>query len=44
LSRAGDATTFVAEMDLVVGLTACSSPASNNFRNKPIHFEILDAY
>ena len=30
-------------MDLVVGLTACSAGQSNNFRYKPIHYEILDA-
>ena len=42
LSRAGDSTTFVAEMDLVIGLTACSAGQSNNFRYKPIHYEILD--
>ena len=43
LSRAGDSTSFEAEMDLVVGLTACSAGQSNNFRYKPIHYEILDA-
>jgi uncharacterized protein YcgI (DUF1989 family) len=42
LSRAGDSTVFAAEMDLVVGLTACAAGQSNNFRYKPIHFEILD--
>ena len=42
LSRAGDSTTFAAEMDLVVGLTACSAGQSNNFRFKPIHYELLD--
>lgn len=42
-SRAGESTTFAAEMDLVVGLTACAARRSNNFRNKPIHYEILDA-
>ena len=42
LSRAGDSTSFVAEMDLVIGLTACSAGQSNNFRYKPIHYEILD--
>jgi uncharacterized protein YcgI (DUF1989 family) len=42
LSRAGDSTTFVAEMDLVIGLTACSAGQSNNFRYKPIHYEIFD--
>jgi uncharacterized protein YcgI (DUF1989 family) len=43
LSRAGDAIVFEAAMDLVVGLTACSAGQSNNFRYKPIHYEILDA-
>jgi uncharacterized protein YcgI (DUF1989 family) len=42
-SRAGDSTTFAAEMDLVVGLTACSAGQSNNFRFKPIHYEIMEA-
>jgi uncharacterized protein YcgI (DUF1989 family) len=42
LSRAGDSTTFAAEMDLVVGLTACAAGQSNNFRYKPIHYEVLD--
>ena len=40
LSRAGDRTSFVAEMDLVVGLTACSALQSNNGSFKPIHYEI----
>lgn len=42
LSRAGDSTVFEAEMDLVIGLTACAAGQSNNFRYKPIHYEILD--
>ena len=42
LSRAGDSTTFEADLDLVVGLTACAAPESNNHRFKPIQFEILD--
>lgn len=42
LSRAGDSTVFSAEMDLVVGLTACAAGQSNNFRFKPIQYEILD--
>ena len=40
LSRAGDHTSFVAEMDLIVGLTACSALQSNNGSFKPIHYEI----
>jgi uncharacterized protein YcgI (DUF1989 family) len=43
LSRAGDSTVFEAEMDLVIGLTACAAGQSNNFRYKPIHYEVLDA-
>ena len=39
-SRAGDAVTFVAEMDLVVGLTACSALQSNNFAFKPIWYRV----
>jgi uncharacterized protein YcgI (DUF1989 family) len=42
LSRAGDHTVFFAHMDLVIGLTACSAGQSNNFRYKPIHYEVLD--
>jgi uncharacterized protein YcgI (DUF1989 family) len=42
LSRAGESTTFAADMDLVVGLTACAAGQSNNFRYKPIHYEVLD--
>ena len=39
-SRAGDRITFAAEMDLIVALTACSAPQSNNGTFKPIDFEI----
>lgn len=42
LSRAGDYIVFEAAMDLVIGLTACSAGQSNNFRYKPIHYEVLD--
>ena len=41
LSKAGDYTIFKAEMDLIVGLTACSAGQSNNFAFKPIQYEIL---
>jgi hypothetical protein len=41
LSRAGDSISFLAEMDLIIGLTACSAGQSNNFSYKPIHYEIL---
>jgi uncharacterized protein YcgI (DUF1989 family) len=40
LSKAGDSIAFRAEMDLIVGLTACSAGQSNNFAYKPIHYEI----
>ena len=40
LSKAGDHITFVAETDLVIGLTACSALQSNNFAFKPIHYSI----
>lgn len=39
-SHAGDQIVFRAEMDLIVGLTACSAEMSNNYRFKPIEFEI----
>jgi uncharacterized protein YcgI (DUF1989 family) len=39
-SKAGDFIKFRAETDLIVGLTACSAPQSNNFSFKPIDFEI----
>jgi uncharacterized protein YcgI (DUF1989 family) len=41
LSRAGDSISFRAEMDLIIGLTACSAGQSNNFSYKPIHYEIV---
>lgn len=40
LSKAGDALTLRAETDLIVGLTACSAEMSNNYRFKPIGYEI----
>jgi uncharacterized protein YcgI (DUF1989 family) len=40
-SRAGDYLLLRAEMDLVVGVTACSAELSNNGRFKPIDVEIL---
>ncbi len=41
LSKAGDSISFLAEMDLIIGLTACSAGQSNNFSYKPIHYEIV---
>lgn len=39
-SRAGDGFTLRAEMDMIVGLTACSAEMSNNYEFKPIAYEI----
>ncbi len=39
-SRPGDHIAFRAEMDLVIGLTACSAYDSNNGSFKPIHYRI----
>jgi uncharacterized protein YcgI (DUF1989 family) len=41
LSRPGDHIVFEAQMDLLIGLTACSAGQSNNFAYKPIHYEVL---
>ena len=40
LSRAGDRIGFRAEMDLVIGLTACSAFASNGGSFKPIAYRV----
>lgn len=40
LSRAGDYMLLEAQMDVIVGLTACSAEQSNNYSFKPIQFEI----
>ncbi len=40
LSRAGDTIRFRAAIDLVIGLTACSAPASNGGSFKPIDWRI----
>lgn len=42
-SRAGDHIDFVAEMDVVIGLTACSAMQSNGGSFKPIHYRISDS-
>lgn len=39
-SRSGDSITFQAEMDLIIGLTACSALQSNNYSFKPIGYSI----
>lgn len=40
LSKPGDSTSFHAEMDLIMALTACSAGQSNNFKCKPIHYRV----
>jgi uncharacterized protein YcgI (DUF1989 family) len=40
LSRPGDFVDLRAEMDLVVGVTACSAEKSNNYSFKPIDLEV----
>jgi uncharacterized protein YcgI (DUF1989 family) len=40
-SRPGDYITLRAEMDLIVGVTACSAEKSNNYSFKPIDVELL---
>lgn len=42
ISRAGDFIRFRAEMDLIIGLTACSAPDSNGGSFKPIHFRVVE--
>lgn len=41
-SRAGDHLLLRAEMDMIVGVTACSAELSNNGRFKPIDIEVYD--
>lgn len=40
-SRAGDYVVIESDMDLVVGLTACSAEQSNNYSFKPIEYQLL---
>jgi uncharacterized protein YcgI (DUF1989 family) len=40
ISKAGDQIMFRAEMDLIIGLTACSAPDSNGGSFKPIQYRI----
>lgn len=42
-SKAGDYVDFVAQMNLIIGLTACSAEQSNNYSFKPIDYEVFDA-
>jgi uncharacterized protein YcgI (DUF1989 family) len=39
-SKAGDKLVIRAEMDLIVGMTACSAEQSNNYSFKPIQYHI----
>lgn len=41
LSKPGDYIVFEAQMDLIIGLTACSAGQSNNFAFKPIQYEVI---
>ena len=41
VSKAGDVLEMRAEMDLVIGLTACSAYASNGGSFKPIDYEVI---
>jgi|SRR5687768_1391943 len=40
-SKPGDYIITAAEMDLIIGLTACSAEMSNNYSFKPIGYEII---
>ena len=42
LSRERDKIVFCAQMDLIIGLTACSAEMTNNYRFKPIGYEISE--
>lgn len=41
LSKPEDKIIFQSQMDLIIGLTACSAPQSNNYSLKPIRFKII---
>ena len=43
VSKAGDRIVLVAEMDLIIGMTACSAYASNGGSFKPIDFKVTAA-
>jgi uncharacterized protein YcgI (DUF1989 family) len=40
-SKAGDHIIIEAQMNLIVGMTACSAEMSNNYSFKPIGYQIL---
>ncbi|MEI9920417.1 MAG: urea carboxylase-associated family protein [Bacteroidota bacterium] len=39
-SKAGDCVVLEADMDLIIGMTACSAGKSNNFAFKPIGYQV----
>jgi uncharacterized protein YcgI (DUF1989 family) len=41
-SRAGDHVCLQANMDLIVGMTACSAEKSNNYAFKPIGYKVIE--
>lgn len=41
-SKAGDYIVLQADMDIIVGLTACSAEMSNNYSFKPIGYEVKE--
>ena len=43
MSKPGDHIVLEAAQDLIVGLTACAAPQSNNYAFKPIHFSVEPA-
>lgn len=42
-SKAGDHVIIETQMDLIVGMTACSAGMSNNYSFKPIGYQLLEA-
>src|SRR5687767_10237581 len=42
-SKAGDYVIIEAQMDLIVGMTACAAGMSNNFKFKPIGYQVIAA-
>lgn len=43
-SKAGDFVIIEAQMDLIVGMTACSAEMSNNYSFKPIGYQLLEEF
>lgn len=42
ITKAGDHVDFRAEMDLIIAITACSAPRSNDGVMKPIRYRVTD--